>query len=163
MSNFQENARTLGHQVVKGLVEVALTWATAWPIIFLVVSHIPESWKNCLKDNIVNFYYIAYLVSGLISLLILRPFYYLIANYFVALAHPGGRITREGTNTQIMPKITELFSSWVAAVSLILKTFVIASLLLAYLNDRLEADNIKSKMETLEVRVTTLNKMVGLK
>ena len=86
----------------------------------------------------------------------------MIINYFVALAAYNGEANREGTNTQIMPPNSELWSSATGATSLLLKLFVISQLLLVTLTDRFEADVLKSDVDTLKTRVNLLYKKVDL-
>lgn len=162
MSDKEQNIRTFGTDVAKGIVEVALTWETAWPLILLFGAYLPNAWKKRLLDSLVDGYYLIAVIVSIIALFFLRPFFRLIINYFVALAAYNGEANREGTNTQIMPPNSELWSSATGATSLLLKLFVISQLLLVTLTDRFEADVLKSDVDTLKTRVNLLYKKVDL-
>jgi TM2 domain-containing membrane protein YozV len=162
MSNKEQSIRTFGAHVAKGIIEVALTWATAWPLILLLGAYLPDAWKTGLLDSLVDGYYLVTVIVTIVALFFLRPLFLLIINYFVALAAYNGEANGEGTNTQIMPPNSELWSSATGATSLILKLFVISQLLLVALTDRFEADVLKSDVDILKDRVNVLYRKVGL-
>lgn len=147
-------------RLYREMVEVVLTWATAWPLLLFIGSYTPDSWKTYALDNVVNGYWIAASITIACALYALRPFVGIIVGAFVAMMLKNGSVTKDNVNTIVMPSYSDLWLSADRGIALLFKLFVISQLLLFALEAQFENAALKNKVHSLEADVRLLMEQV---